>query len=270
MRIANPAAPRYPCAMPRYALKIEYDGAPFCGWQRQIDLPTVQGAVETALRALEPGFGTVQAAGRTDAGVHATGQVAHCDMIKDWEAFRLFEALNYHLKPLPISILEVVPVSDDFHARFSARERRYLFRLISRRPLMVHEAGKVWQIKHSLNLTAMQKAADMLLGQHDFTTFRSTACQAESPIKTLDELRVKVFDIPYGQEFHFHIRARSFLHNQVRSFVGSLERVGAGSWAPEDMRTALAARDRTACGPVSPPQGLYLTHVDYPELPFGA
>ncbi|PHQ99157.1 MAG: tRNA pseudouridine(38-40) synthase TruA [Marinosulfonomonas sp.] len=256
--------------MPRYALKIEYDGAPFCGWQRQIDLPTVQGAVETALRALEPDFGTAQAAGRTDTGVHATGQVAHCDMVKDWEAFRLFEALNYHLKPLPISILEVAPVPETFHARFSARERRYLFRLISRRPLNVHEAGKVWQVKHALDLSAMQQAADILLGEHDFTTFRSTSCQAESPIKTLDELRIEAFDIPYGQEFHFHIRARSFLHNQVRSFIGTLERVGSGSWAPEDVRTALAARDRTACGPVSPPQGLYLTHVDYPELPFGA
>ncbi|WP_456387663.1 tRNA pseudouridine(38-40) synthase TruA [Profundibacter sp.] len=256
--------------MPRYALKIEYDGAPFSGWQRQNDLPTVQGAVEDALRMLEPDFDGISAAGRTDAGVHATGQVAHCDLVKDWDAFRLMEALNYHLKPLPISILQAVRVTDVFHARFSARERRYLFRLISRRAPVVHDRGKVWQVKHPLDGAAMQAGADMLIGLHDFTTFRSTSCQADSPVKTLDELRVEVFDIPYGQEFHFHIRARSFLHNQVRSFVGTLERVGAGAWSPEDVRAALEAKDRTACGPVCPPQGLYLAHVDYPELPFGA
>ncbi len=269
-RIAKPAAPRYPCAMPRYALKIEYDGTPFSGWQRQPALATVQGTIENALGKLEPDFIQVQGAGRTDSGVHATGQVAHCDMVKQWDTFRLSEALNYHLKKLPISILEIVQVQDDFHARFSARERCYLFRLISRRAPLVHQVGRVWQVKYPLDISAMQQAADLLLGTHDFTTFRSTSCQAQSPVKSLDELRVEVFDIPYGHEFHFHIRARSFLHNQVRSFIGTLERVGSGAWAPEDVRRALAARDRTACGPVSPPQGLYLTHVDYPELPFGA
>lgn len=256
--------------MPRYALKIEYNGTPFSGWQRQNNQPTVQGAIENALRKLEPDFGKIQAAGRTDAGVHATGQVAHCDMAKEWDEFRLFEALNYHLKPLPITILQVAAVADDFHARFSARERRYLFRIVSRRAPLVHEAGNVWQVKYPLDAALMQQAADMLLGLHDFTTFRSTSCQAQSPIKSLEELRIEAFDIPYGQEFHFHVRARSFLHNQVRSFVGTLERVGAGAWEPDDVRRALEARDRTTCGPVSPPQGLYMTHVDYPELPFGA
>ena len=256
--------------MPRYALKIEYNGAPFAGWQRQKGLPTVQQAIEEALRKLQPDFDGIQAAGRTDTGVHATGQVAHCDMDKDWEPFRLMEALNYHLKPRPVAIVDVAAVQDDFHARFSARERRYLFRLVSRRAPVVHDKGLVWQVKHPLDAKAMQQGADHLLGQHDFTTFRSSICQAKSPIKTLDELRIEQVDYPHGHEFRFHVRARSFLHNQVRSFVGTLERVGAGAWEPEDVRNALEARDRTACGPVSPPQGLYLAHVHYPELPFGA
>jgi len=251
-------------------MKIEYDGAPFSGWQRQPNQPTVQGAIERAMQALEPAYNLIQAAGRTDAGVHATGQVAHCDLVKDWEPFRLTEALNYHLKPLPISILEVVKVSDDFHARFSARERRYLYRLVNRRAPLIHQIGNVWHVKHLLDGAAMQDGADRLLGTHDFTTFRSTACQAQSPVKSIDEVRVERIEIPYGQEFHIHVRARSFLHNQVRSIVGSIERVGSGNWTPDDMTAALEAKDRTACGPVSPPQGLYLTHVHYPEGPFGA
>jgi len=166
--------------------------------------------------------------------------------------------------------LDAEMVSAEFHARFDAVSRTYLYRLIDRRPKLALDKGRIWRLPVKLDADLMHHAAGNLLGEHDFTTFRSTSCQAESPIKTLDELRIEAFDIPYGQEFHFHIRARSFLHNQVRSFIGTLERVGSGSWAPEDVRTALAARDRTACGPVSPPQGLYLTHVDYPELPFGA
>jgi len=255
--------------MPRYAIKIEYDGAPFSGWQRQPDLPTVQGAIEAALRKLEPDHAGIQAAGRTDAGVHATAQVAHYDMAKNWLPEELAQALNFHLKPQPVSIVDIAAVDDKFHARFSARERCYLFRLISRRPPVVHERGNVWQIKHSLDLAAMQTAAEMLLGEHDFTTFRSTHCQAKSPVKRLDELSISTHDIAYGREFRFHLRAPSFLHNQVRSFVGTLERVGAGAWQPDDVQTALDAKDRTACGPVSPPQGLYLTHVHYPEMPFG-
>lgn len=254
--------------MPRYALKIEYHGAPFVGWQRQTDLPSVQGAIETALARLEPRSHTVAAAGRTDAGVHALAQVAHCDMADDWDAFRLSEALNYHLKPLPIAITDCRAVTDDFHARFSALERRYLFRILSRRAPATHSAGLVWQIKHPLNVEAMQEAADILVGKHDFTTFRSTVCQADSPVKTLDLLQISRVQTPGGTEYHFDVRARSFLHNQVRSFVGSLERVGTGSWQPQDMQTALDARDRAACGPVCPPQGLYLAQVSYPDDPF--
>lgn len=255
--------------MPRYALKIEYDGAPFCGWQRQTSDPSVQGAIEAALAKLEPRDHTIGAAGRTDAGVHALGQVAHCDMDKTWDAFRLSEALNFHLKPAPVSIVACVQVADDWHARFSALERRYLFRLVNRRAPLVLEAGKVWQVSQKLDGAAMQAGADRLLGHHDFTTFRSTVCQADSPMRTLDGLDIEQVARSDGaQEFRFHVRARSFLHNQVRSFVGTLERVGAGAWTPDDVSAALNARDRTACGPVCPPNGLYLACVGYPEDPF--
>lgn len=254
--------------MPRYALKIEYHGAPFVGWQRQTAQTSVQGEIEAALAKLEPGSHTIAAAGRTDAGVHALAQVAHCDLKDDWDPFRLSEALNYHLKPRPIAITACVAAPDDFHARFSARERRYLFRILSRRAPATHQAGLVWQVKHTLNVDAMQEAANILIGKHDFTTFRSTVCQAESPVKTLDHLTVVPVETLSGLEYHFDVRARSFLHNQVRSFVGSLERVGTGSWQPGDMAAALNARDRAACGPVCPPQGLYLADVAYINNPF--
>ncbi|SDI49776.1 tRNA pseudouridine(38-40) synthase TruA [Lutimaribacter saemankumensis] len=254
--------------MPRYALKIEYDGAPFAGWQWQDDQPSVQGAVEAALRRLEPEVPRIAAAGRTDAGVHALGQVAQCDIARDWEPFRLSEALNYHLKPLPVAITAAARVADDWHARFSATERRYLFRLLTRRAPATHEAGRVWQVKTPLDIDAMRAGAAHLLGHHDFTTFRSTICQAKSPVKTLDEIAITEAPGFNGPEIHFHLRARSFLHNQVRSIVGTLERVGAGSWAPEDVKTALQARDRAACGPVCPPHGLYLAGVGYPDDPF--
>ncbi|MGB3316948.1 MAG: tRNA pseudouridine(38-40) synthase TruA, partial [Albidovulum sp.] len=238
--------------MPRYALKIEYHGAPFAGWQRQSGQPSVQEAVETALRKLQADAPGIAAAGRTDAGVHATGQVAHCDLAKDWDPFRLSEALNHHLRPDPVAILKAARVADDFHARFSAMERRYLFRLISRRAPLTHEAGLAWRVLGMLDADAMRKGAAHLVGHHDFTTFRSTMCQAQSPVKTLDEITITEHDIPQGCEYRFVLRARSFLHNQVRSIVGTLERVGAGSWAPEDVRTALEARNRAACGPVCP------------------
>jgi len=255
--------------MPRYALKIEYDGAPFCGWQRQTDLPSVQGAIEAALAKLEPRAHTIAAAGRTDTGVHGLGQVAHCDMDKTWDPFRLSEALNYHLRPAPVAIVACTRVADDWHARFSAIERRYLFRLVCRRAPLVHEASKVWQVRQTLDGSAMQAGADRLIGHHDFTTFRSSICQADSPLRTLDELRVEQISRQDGLlEFNFHVRARSFLHNQVRSFVGTLERVGAGAWTPDDVQAALEARDRAACGPVCPPQGLYLADVGYPDDPF--
>jgi tRNA pseudouridine38-40 synthase len=254
--------------MPRYALLVEYHGAPFAGWQRQNDQSSVQGAIEAALAKLEPREHTIAAAGRTDAGVHATGQVAHCDMERDWDPFRLSEALNFHLKPAPVAILACAKVADDWHARFDALERRYLFRLMSRRAPLTSEAGQMWRVNHPLDADAMQAGADQLLGLHDFTTFRSSICQAKSPVKTLDELRVEVVPRAHGTEYRFHVRARSFLHNQVRSFVGTLERVGAGAWTPDDVAAALAAKDRSACGPVCPPQGLYLAGVTYPENPF--
>ena len=254
--------------MHRYALKIEYHGAPFVGWQRQVGLQSVQGAIEDALAKLEPRVHNIAAAGRTDAGVHGLGQVAHCDMERAWDPFRLSEALNYHLKPKPVAITACAAVADDFHARVSAQERRYLFRILSRRAPATHQEGLVWQVKYDLDVAAMQKAADYLIGKHDFTTFRSTICQAESPVKTLDHLSISQVQTLGGTEYHFDVRARSFLHNQVRSFVGSLERVGTGSWTPQDMRSALEAQDRAACGPVCPPQGLYLAHVVYPSDPF--
>ncbi|MGR3321259.1 MAG: tRNA pseudouridine(38-40) synthase TruA [Pseudooceanicola sp.] len=256
--------------MPRYALKVEYHGGPFAGWQRQSDQPSVQGAVEAALGKLEPGPHTIAAAGRTDASVHATGQVAHCELGKDWTPFRLSEALNYHLKPAPVAVVAAARVADDWHARFSAVERRYLFRLLMRRAPATFEAGLVWQVKHPLDPGPMRAAAAHLIGKHDFTTFRSSICQAKSPVKTLDECRIETADGPSGPELHFHLRARSFLHNQVRSIVGTLERVGAGAWSPEDVKAALAAADRAACGPVCPPQGLYLAGVGYPDDPFAA
>lgn len=258
--------------MPRYALKIEYDGGPFSGWQAQADQPSVQEAVEDALARLDPlfaGGARIAAAGRTDAGVHATGQVAHADLTREWDPFRLTEALNFHLKPAPVAILAAALVDDDFHARFSAMERRYSFRLIARRAPVTHEKGRVWQVTHQLDAGAMRQGAAHLIGQHDFTTFRSSICQAKSPVKTLDEIRIEEREIPHGQEILFHLRARSFLHNQVRSIVGTLERVGAGSWRPGKVGEALAACDRAACGPVCPPQGLYLTGVGYPIGIFG-
>lgn len=254
--------------MARFALKIEYDGAPFAGWQRQADQPSVQGAIETALSKLQPGAHTIAAAGRTDAGVHGWGQVAHCDLTKDWDPFRLSEALNFHLKPDPVAIVACARVNDDFHARFSAIARHYIFRIMARRAPLTFGHGQFWRVKHDLDLAAMQAGAAQLLGEHDFTTFRSTMCQAASPIKTLDRLDVTRIIQPEGVEFRFDVRARSFLHNQVRSFVGTLERVGAGAWTPDDVGRALDAKERAACGPVCPPQGLYLAHVVYPDDPF--
>lgn len=256
--------------MPRYALKIEYHGGPFAGWQRQSQgLASVQGAVEAALARLEPRAHTIAAAGRTDAGVHATGQVATVDLDRDWQPFRLMEALNHHLRPAPVAVLQAARVADDFHARFSALERRYLFRLVQRRAPLTHDAQLAWRVQHGLDVDAMRAGAARLVGLHDFTTFRSTLCQAKSPVKTLDE--ISIAEVPYagGREIRFSLRARSFLHNQVRSIVGTLERVGAGAWTADDVTAALEARSRAACGPVCPPDGLYLIGVGYPVDPFG-
>ena len=255
--------------MPRFALLIEYDGLPFHGWQRQAEgQPSVQAALEAALARLDATAPTVTGAGRTDTGVHATGQVAHADLARDWDTFRLSEALNWHLKPAPVAALAVARVADDFHARFSAQERRYTFRLVCRRAPVTHDRGRVWQVLNPLDVPAMCAAAAHLVGRHDFTTFRSSICQAASPVKTLDEISISEHSFPGGAEIRFHLRARSFLHNQVRSIVGTLERVGAGAWAPGRVAEALAARNRAACGPVCPPQGLYLTGVRYPVDPF--
>jgi tRNA pseudouridine38-40 synthase len=255
--------------MPRYALRIEYDGGPFSGWQRQRDVPSVQGALEAALARLQPEDAKVAAAGRTDAGVHGLGQVAQADLVKDWPAFRLMEALNHHLRPRPVAVTACAPVAEDWHARFTAVERQYLYRIAVRRAPMVLEAGRTWQVGHPLDAGAMREGAAELLGHHDFTTFRSVICQAASPVKTLDQLDVEELTRADGcREYRFHVRARSFLHNQVRSFVGTLERVGAGAWTPADVGRALRARARAACGPVAPPQGLYLARVGYPQDPF--
>ena len=254
--------------MPRYALRIEYHGAPFAGWQRQSAQASVQAAIEAALDRLEPVQHLIAAAGRTDAGVHATGQVAHADMARDWEPFRLSQALNAHLRAVPVAITGAARVQADWHARFSATERRYLYRIIMRRAPLTHEAGLAWRVPVPLDHAAMQAAADRLLGRHDFTTFRATHCQADSPVRTLDRLWVEQVPRIDGQEFRFHLAARSFLHNQVRSIVGTLERVGIGALTAQNVADALAARDRTACGPVAPPEGLYLVGVGYPTEPF--
>ena len=250
-------------------MKIEYDGTPFNGWQRQSQgQPSVQQAVEDALAKLEPGPHTIAAAGRTDTGVHGTGQVAHIDLDKDWDTFRLSEALNHHLRPLPIAITACAKVPDTFHARFSAIERRYLYRILARRAPPVLDKGRVWHVLNPLDLAAMEEGAAHMIGLHDFTTFRSTLCQAKSPVKTLDELTITANPTSNGTEYRFHLRARSFLHNQVRSLVGSLVRVGVGAWEPARIKAGLEAKDRAACGTVAPPQGLCLIEVKYADDPF--
>jgi tRNA pseudouridine38-40 synthase len=194
--------------------------------------------------------------------------MAHADLARDWDPFRLSEALNWHLKPAPVAITACARVADDFHARFSAVERRYLFRVVTRRAPLTHDRGLVWQVPGRLDVAALRAGAAHLIGRHDFTTFRSSMCQSDSPVKTLDEISIAEADYPGGLELRVTLRARSFLHNQVRSIVGTLERVGAGAWTPDDLAAALAARDRAACGPVAPPDGLYLTGVSYPADPF--
>ncbi|MEM9010150.1 MAG: tRNA pseudouridine(38-40) synthase TruA [Pseudomonadota bacterium] len=250
--------------MPRFALLIEYDGGPFAGWQAQADQPSVQATIEAALARLEPEVGRIAGAGRTDAGVHALGQVAHVDLSRAWDPFRLVEALNHHLRRAPVAVRAAAPVAADWHARFSAIERRYLYRILNRRAPPALDRGQVWHLRRPLDVAAMEAAAGHLVGRHDFTTFRSSQCQAASPVKTLDALCVR----RDGEIVEVRARARSFLHNQVRSLVGTLERVGAGAWPPDRVAEALAARDRAACGPVAPPDGLFLSGVLYPEDPF--
>jgi tRNA pseudouridine38-40 synthase len=245
--------------VPRYMLKIEYDGAPFAGWQVQALGLTVQGLLTAALKAFSGEAVTVQGAGRTDAGVHACGQVAHVDLGKDWDTDTVRDALNAHLRPHPVAILAVERVADDFNARTSAVKRHYLYRIVNRRADLALDRGRAWRLPRPLDAGAMQAAAQRLVGRHDFTTFRAAECQAKSPVKTLAALDVA----RAGEEVTVTASARSFLHHQVRSMVGSLALVGEGKWSGEDLARALAARDRAACGPVAPPDGLYLMRVDY-------
>ncbi len=246
--------------MPRYRLTIEYDGGPFVGFQAQAELPSVQAALETALTAFSGETARVQGAGRTDTGVHALGQVIHLDLAKAWPPEVVMNALNAHLAPAPIAVIGASLADDAFHARFSAVGRRYLYRILDRPARPALDAGRVWWLKGPLDADAIHAAGQALVGRHDFTTFRDAACQAASPVKTLDEVRVW----REGQELRLAFAARSFLHRQVRSMVGSLAQVGLGRWPPQAMAEALAARDRARCGPVAPAAGLYLVAVDYP------
>jgi tRNA pseudouridine38-40 synthase len=245
--------------MRRYRLLVEYDGGPFRGWQRQDNGPSVQGAIEAALVALGGEAATVTGAGRTDAGVHALGQVAHVDLARDWLADKLRDGLNAHLRPLPVSVLAAAVAPEGFHARFSAVARHYIYRIVNRRAPLALERGRAWQVMRPLDAGAMHRAAQALTGNHDFTTFRSSECQAASAVKTLDRLDV----MRHGEAIEIHASARSFLHNQVRSMAGSLKLVGEGRWGENDLISALAACDRAACGPVAPPGGLFLVRVDY-------
>jgi len=245
--------------MPRYKIIVEYDGAPFAGWQYQENSPSVQRAIMTAIEAFSGEKVMVQGAGRTDAGVHALGQVAHFDLASERDTDTVRDAINAHLRPLPVAILSAEKVPGDFDARRSAVRRHYLYRIANRRPDLAIERGRAWRLPRRLDAEAMHTAAQHLVGKHDFTTFRSTECQAKSPEKTLDRLDVARL----GDEIHVTAVARSFLHNQVRSMVGSLVVVGDGKWQAADLVRALEACDRTACGPVAPPDGLYLVKVDY-------
>lgn len=245
--------------MPRYKLTIEYDGTSFVGWQRQANGLAVQQVIEEALFAISGETVSIRGAGRTDSGVHATGQVAHADLSRVWRPDVLRDALNAHIKPRPVGILGAEPVPDTFDARFSAIRRRYIYRLRNRRTPLTLAAGREWLVKRRLDADAMQAGAQLLLGQHDFSTFRDSECQAESPIRTLERLDV----VRDGDLILIHAAARSFLHRQVRSIVGSLEQVGSGKWTPQDLRAALDARDRRRCGMVAPAAGLYLVGVDY-------
>lgn len=245
--------------MPRYKLTIEYDGGPFVGWQRQDNGDSVQQGLEEAVTAFSGESPRVGGAGRTDAGVHATGQVAHVDLTRDWKPDVVRNAINAHLRPQPIAVIAAEAVDAEFDARFSATGRHYLYRVIDRRAPLALDRGLAWHVTHRLDADAMHAAAQEFLGQHDFTTFRASQCQAKSPVKTLDAFSVT----RAGDELRFVCSARSFLHNQVRSMVGSLKLVGEGKWSARDLAEALAAADRTRCGPVAPPDGLYLTKVDY-------
>lgn len=245
--------------MPRYRLLIEYDGRPYHGYQAQAALASVQGSLERAIKAFCGEDIRLQAAGRTDAGVHATGQVVHADLTRDWPAETVRNAVNFHLIPEPVCVLEATVAPEGWHARFSATERRYRYRILNRRSPPALDQGRVWHVKKPLDAEAMHAAAQVLVGHHDFTTFRDLACQAKSPVKTLDVAVVR----READEVILEFASRSFLHRQVRSMTGTLAEVGVGRWTKADVAAALEARDRRACGPVAPAEGLYLTDVSY-------
>jgi len=258
--------------MPRYKLTIEYDGTDYVGWQKQPDRPSVQEAVETAVLKFNGAAAEVVGAGRTDAGVHATAQVAHVDLQKEMDSFKVMQGINYYLfndidengntsqrTGNRVAILKAEPVSEEFHARFSATKRHYIYRIINRRSRLGLEAGRAWHVVEPLDVERMQKAAQYLIGHHDFTSFRDTECQAKSPFKTLEQLDIA----RHGDEVRITASARSFLHHQVRIMVGSLSLAGKEKWTPEDVQAALKATDRTKAGPTAPPEGLYLVRVEY-------
>ena len=245
--------------MPRYKLTIEYDGTPYVGWQIQDSLATVQGELTEAVAAFTGERVAVNGAGRTDTGVHALGQVAHIDLGKEWDSDNVRDAMNFHLRPRPIAVLTAERVDSEFDARFSAIKRHYLYRISNRRADLALEQGRVWRVPRPLDTNAMHAAAQQLIGKHDFTTFRSTECQAASPVKTLDQLDIA----RDGDAVNVTASARSFLQHQVRSMVGSLVHVGEGKWSAGDLAAALEVRDRSRCGQVAPPHGLYLVRVDY-------
>jgi tRNA pseudouridine38-40 synthase len=245
--------------MPRYKLTIEYDGTPFVGWQLQDNGLSVQGLIADAIATFTGERAAVHGAGRTDAGVHALGQVAHVDLGKDWDGATVRDALNAHLRPHPIAVLAAEQAAADFDARFSATKRHYLYRIVNRRADLALDQQRAWRVGRPLDTAGMHGAAQKLIGRHDFTTFRAAECQAKSPVKTLDRLDVE----RDGEDVRITAVARSFLHHQVRSMVGSLVHVGGGKWSTDDLAAALAARDRARCGQVAPPHGLYLVRVEY-------
>ncbi len=254
----------------RWKFTIEYHGAPFAGWQRQDDVPTVQNAIEQAILSFSGQKVTLHVAGRTDAGVHAKGQIAHADLedfSKPMQPFEVAKAINAYLRPQPVSIILAEPVAPDFESRYHAKGKLYRYRVINRYPFLALDKGLAWHVRKPLDAQEMRKAAGYLIGHHDFSTFRDAECQAASPVKTLDRIEIteRDYDGAGGREFHFDVSGRSFLHHMVRNIVGTLSLVGEGKWTPEDLKTALDARDRRRGGPTAPAEGLYLMKVFYDE-----
>ncbi len=245
--------------MPRYRITVEYDGGPYCGWQMQDNGPSVQASLVEAIHKLSGERAQVFGAGRTDTGVHALGQVAHFDLYSSWRVDKIRDGLNFHLKPQPVAVLDAAETDDEFHSRFSATGRHYLYKLIARRSPLTVDRGRAWRVSKPLDVDAMHEAGQALCGTHDFTTFRSAHCQANSPVKSIDKVTVS----QAGEAILLKVSARSFLHNQVRSIAGSLKMVGEGAWTIAKFKEALDAADRSRCGPVAPPDGLYLVGVDY-------